>query len=220
MDDLSSLPRRGAKKTAPDATVRPRPQPGAAELAQASDEDLMLRVQQEDVDAYREIVRRYLKRIYAVARRILPHDCDAEDVVQDAFLRVWSHRDSWTPGAARFTTWLHRIVINRAIDYRRRPIDTGLEETAEPADDRPGFDQTIFQKQLYAALEAARTRLPTSQQVALALYYNQELTAAEVGAVMGLTQSATEGLLKRARQQLRHVFARSAIRARDAFDDP
>ena len=220
MDDLSPAPRRGAKPAAPAAPRQPSSAPGAADLAQASDEDLMLRVQQEDVAAYREIVRRYLKRIYAVARRILPHDCDAEDVVQDAFLRVWSHRDSWAPGAARFTTWLHRIVINRAIDYRRRPIDRGLEEVAEPADDRQGFDQAIFQKQLYAALEAARTRLPTSQQVALALYYNQGLTAAEVGAVMGLTQSAAEGLLKRARQQLRHVFARSAIRARDAFDDP
>lgn len=220
MDDLSSLPRRGTKQTGPETSRHPSSTGGAAELAQTSDEDLMLRVQQEDVAAYREIVRRYLKRIYAVARRILPHDCDAEDVVQDAFLRVWSHRESWVPGAARFTTWLHRIVINRAIDYRRRPIDSGLDEAGEPADERPGFDQAIFQKQLHAALETARTRLPTSQQVALALYYNQGLTAAEVGAVMGLTQSAAEGLLKRARQQLRHVFARSAIRARDAFDDP
>jgi RNA polymerase sigma-70 factor (ECF subfamily) len=184
-----------------------------------SDEELMLRVQQEDVEAYREITRRYLKRIYAVARRILPHDYDADDVVQDTFLKVWSHRDSWSPGAARFTTWLHRIVINRCIDYRRRPMDSSLDETEEPADERPDSDQAIFQKQLHAALNNARKRLPPGQQVALALYYNQGLTGAEVGAVMGLSQSAAEGLLKRARQQLRSVFAKSAIRARDAFDD-
>lgn len=206
---------RFAPAPAPCAAVTP----SAHALDSASDEALMLRVQQDDVAAYREIVRRYLKRTYAIARRILPHDCDADDVVQDAFLRVWSHRDSWSPGAARFTTWLHRIVINRAIDYRRRPISTSLEETVEPADDRPDSDQTIFQKQLYGALEAARKRLPPSQQIALALYYNEGMTGAEVGAVMGLSQSAAEGLLKRARQQLRHVFSRSAIRARDAFDD-
>lgn len=184
-----------------------------------SDEELMLRVQQEDVEAYREITRRYLKRIYAVARRILPHDYDADDVVQDTFLKVWSHRDSWSPGAARFTTWLHRIVINRCIDYRRRPVDSSLDETDEPADERPDSDQAIFQKQLHTALNNARKRLPPGQQVALALYYNQGLTGAEVGVVMGLSQSAAEGLLKRARQQLRSVFAKSAIRARDAFDD-
>jgi RNA polymerase sigma-70 factor (ECF subfamily) len=211
----SSLPLHTPKatNTMPESPQQVRLDPSI------TDEELMLRVQQEDVEAYREITRRYLKRIYAIARRILPHDYDADDVVQDAFLRVWSHRDSWSPGAARFTTWLHRIVINRCIDYRRRPVDTSLDETEEPADERPDFDKAIFQKQLHAALNSARKRLPPGQQVALALYYNQGLTGAEVGAVMGLSQSAAEGLLKRARQQLRSVFAKSAIRARDAFDD-
>ncbi|WP_162305961.1 sigma-70 family RNA polymerase sigma factor [Oleisolibacter albus] len=188
-------------------------------LEAESDEALMLAVQDGNVQAYRLIVRRYLKRIYAVARRILPHDADAEDVVQDTFLRVWSHRHNWSPGAARFTTWLHRIAINRCIDYRRRPLEDRLDDAAEPVDERPQTDQSIHDRQLHAALAKARRRLPTSQQIALALYYNEGMTGVEVAAVMGLSQSAAEALLKRARQQLRVVFARSAIRAQDAFDD-
>ncbi|MDZ5648792.1 sigma-70 family RNA polymerase sigma factor [Nitrospirillum sp. BR 11828] len=190
-----------------------------ADLANATDEMLMALLKTGNVDAYRLLIRRYFRRLYAVARRILPNDSDAEDVVQDAFLQVWNHRETWQPISAKFTTWIHRIVINRCIDYRRRPAENTLELTEDIMDDSQSFDEIVLEKELATVLRTARQRLPASQQVALALYYDQSMSAAEVAAAMNTTVVAAEALLKRARQRLRSAFRKTAIRPRDAFDD-
>ncbi|MEC4595132.1 sigma-70 family RNA polymerase sigma factor [Nitrospirillum amazonense] len=189
------------------------------DLANATDETLMALLKTGNVDAYRLLIRRYFRRLYAVARRILPNDSDAEDVVQDAFLQVWNHRETWQPISAKFTTWIHRIVINRCIDYRRRPAENTLELTEDIMDDSQSFDEIVLEKELATVLHTARQRLPASQQVALALYYDQSMSAAEVAAAMNTTVVAAEALLKRARQRLRTAFRKTAIRPRDAFDD-
>jgi len=188
-------------------------------LGERSDEDLMRRVRQDDRAAYKALIGRHLKRSFALARRICGNDSEAEDVTQDVFMRIWQHRDRWEDDGAKFTTWLYRIVTNRSIDFRRKPVSDSLEPEMDPPDHRPDVVHSIQKKQVADRLTLARERLPDQQRVAVALYYFNGLSAAEAAAVMNISLNALESLLKRARKNLRETLRASARAARDSFDD-
>ena len=79
-------------------------------------------------------MRRHIDRAYALALRILDNPADADDVVQDVLLKVWTHRGRWEGGRAKFSTWLYRVVTNRCIDLRRQPRADDLENAPEIPD--------------------------------------------------------------------------------------
>lgn len=192
---------------------------GMTGLAAETDEVLMARIRAGDQAAYRALVHRHLKRAYALARRMCGSDAEAEDIAQDAFLQVWQRRDHWTDEGAKFTTWLYRVVVNRCIDHRRRPAGEDLDSVPEPQDHAPDAVTHIQRRQVAARLRDAQDRLPPQQRAALALYYNEGLSNAEVATIMQISVTAVESLLKRARQQLRTLLRASAQAARDSFED-
>jgi len=195
-----------------------QPAPRALHPAVLSDDDLISRMQNDDAEAYRELVARHIDRAYGLALRILKSPADAEDVAQDAFVRAWQHRAAWQAGRAKFSTWLYRVIVNRCIDLRRLPKNEWIEDVPEPAD--PGEDSvsTINRRQVYGQLEAALARLPAQQRAALALSYYEELSNAEIAEVMQTTVSAVESLLKRGRQRLRELLRRSERDIRTTLD--
>ena len=77
--------------------------------------------------------------VAGLANRILRNMGEAEDVAQDAFLQVWAQRHRWQDGGARFGTWLYRVVVNRCIDHKRRPVNGAIDLS----DDVPGLGITI-----------------------------------------------------------------------------
>ena len=87
---------------------------------QLDDERLMAAVAEGDERAFAILVQRHLPRAYAIARRVLPEQADAEDAAQEAFTRIWTHAADWQPGRALFTTWLQRILVNQCLDQLRR----------------------------------------------------------------------------------------------------
>ncbi len=190
-----------------------------AGLAAETDEVLMARIRAGDQAAYRTLVHRHLKRAYTLARRMCGSDAEAEDIAQDTFLQVWQRRDHWTDEGAKFTTWLYRVVVNRCIDHRRRPAGEDLDSVPEPPDHAPDAITRIQRRQVAARLRDAQDRLPAQQRAALALYYNEGLSGAEVATIMQISVTAVESLLKRARQQLRTLLRASAQAARDSFED-
>ncbi|WP_432612490.1 RNA polymerase sigma factor [Azospirillum brasilense] len=190
-----------------------------AGLAAETDEVLMARIRAGDQAAYRALVHRHLKRAYALARRMCGSDAEAEDIAQDAFLQVWQRRDHWTDEGAKFTTWLYRVVVNRCIDHKRRPAGEDLDSVPEPPDHAPDAVTHIQRRQVAARLRDAQDRLPPQQRAALALYYNEGLSGAEIATIMQISVTAVESLLKRARQQLRTLLRASAQAARDSFED-
>jgi RNA polymerase sigma-70 factor (ECF subfamily) len=132
---------------------------------------------------------------------------DGEEIAQEAFARVWSHAARWRPigggGNARFTTWLYRIVVNLAIDRKRRPSLAAIDEVEEPIDEADdGFAQ-IHRRQVSDAVAAAMARLPERQRVALALCFFEGMSNIEAGKIMSLSVGAVESLLVRARRTLR-----------------
>lgn len=184
-----------------------------------TDEVLMARIRVGDQPAYRALVNRHLRRTFALARRLCGSDSEAEDIVQDVFLQIWQRRSHWTDEGARFTTWLYRVVLNRSIDHKRRPVNEDLEAVAEPPDHAPDAVTRIQRRQVAVRLQDAQAKLPPQQRAALALFYNEGLSNADIASVLQISVTAVESLLKRARQQLRVLLRASAQAAKDSFDD-
>ena len=168
-----------------------------------SDEELLHGIAQANQEAYRLLVERHIDRAYALALRILQNKADAEDVVQDCFLKVWTHSGRWEEGRAKFSTWMHRVVANRCIDLRRIPRMADIDESPEPIDEQCDALNSLHQNQISSLLEKAIDRLPDNQRIAIILSYHENLSNGEIAEVMETTVMAVESLLKRGRQQLR-----------------
>src|ERR1700733_8624655 len=107
--------------TAPMPTDGAPDAPPEAPRVPDEDDALLDRLAANDEVAFRTLVERHIDRAYAIALRIVGNAADAEDVVQDTMLKVWTHRGRWQQGRAKFSTWLYRVVSNRCIDLHRRP---------------------------------------------------------------------------------------------------
>jgi RNA polymerase sigma-70 factor, ECF subfamily len=170
------------------------------------DDDLLARLARDEPQAAHELVARKLPRLLALAQRLLGQRAEAEDVAQEAFLRVWKQAPQWSRGEARFDTWLHRVVLNLCYDRLRSTRATheqAMDELPEFADAAPTPEQQFDRAQRGERVAAALARLPVRQREALVLYHYQELPQAEAAALMGVSVDALESLLSRARRSLR-----------------
>ena len=119
------------------------------------------------------LVERHADRGFALALRILKNSDDAEDVVQDSFLKLWTHRKRMEIGRAKFSTWLYRVITNRCIDLRRKPAMDDIETAPEVADDSEDALTRLHRASMTSLLEAALSRLPDQQRVAVILSYHE-----------------------------------------------
>ena len=174
-------------------------------MDEASDEELMLRIARGDKRAFRALVPRYAARAVALARRITGNEADAEEIAQDAFLRVWVNAPRWRPQAA-FRTWFYRIVFNLALNRRRRAPLLPLAAAGDPPDPAAGAGERIERDETDRAVAAAIAALPARQRAAIALTYDEELTNAEAALVLGTSVSSIESLLVRAKRALRETL--------------
>lgn len=170
-----------------------------------SDHDLMARVAKGDQPAFQALVRRHAGRVLGLARRILGNDALAEDIVQDALLRVWINAPRWRPEAA-FRTWLYRVVVNLCLNAKRRARDLPLDAADHVADAAPAADAELETRERDQHLAAAIDELPARQRAAIVLTYQEGLGNAEVAAVLDTSVSSVETLLVRARRTLRDAL--------------
>ncbi|HYC05351.1 MAG TPA: RNA polymerase sigma factor [Azospirillaceae bacterium] len=184
-----------------------------------SDDSLLSAVAAGDRDAFRLLAARHTARALTLAERVLGNASDADEVVQEALLRVWRHADRWRPGGpARFSTWFHRIVLNLCLDRRRRPVHAGLEQAPDIPDPAPSAPALISRGQVAAKIAAALAELPPRQRAAVALCYYEDRPASEAAGLLSLSVSALESLLARARRSLRARLA--GLPADCIGDDP
>lgn len=168
-----------------------------------TDETLMARIAEGDRGAFHVLTRRHLPRFLRVATRILGNASEAEDVAQEAFLRVWSHADRWDAGKAKVTTWMHRIVVNLCIDRRRKARTAPLEEAGDPVDPAPSAADDLWRTQMAGLVSRAVGELPERQRSALVLCYYEEMSNVEAAQALSVSVSALESLLVRARRTMR-----------------
>ena len=165
---------------------------GGADLHELTDDALLALIAQDREDAFRLLVERHIDRGYAVAYRVLHNGPDAEDVVQDAFLQVWTRRGSWQAGKAKFSTWLFRVVTNRCIDLLRKTKPGSEDELPDLEDDSSSQSENLERQEATEILEAAMARLPDQQRIAIVLSYNENMSNSEVAEIMETTVSAVE----------------------------
>lgn len=178
----------------------------AAELV-GGDADLLQAVARGDRGAFDQLSRRHLDRAYGVAMRMTGSRADAEDVVQDVFLRLWTKPDSWRPGQAQFSTWLYRVIVNRCLDLKRRPQGADLDSIEEPQHPDANAEDDLLEAERNRALDDAVAKLPERQRAAIVLTYTAGLRNAEAASAMDISVKAFEALLVRAKRELRDHLA-------------
>src|SRR5262249_23312401 len=120
----------------------------------------MLRAGAGDRRACEQLVERHLGRVVALAQRILGSRSEAEDTAQDVFLRVWAAAPRWRHGAARFSTWLHRVAMNACLDRLAKKREVAGDELPDLADARPGPSAAVAAAELARHVNDALARLP------------------------------------------------------------
>ena len=169
---------------------------------------LLRRVARNDQAALAELIRRHQGRLYQVAYRLLKDPLEAEDALQEVFLKVYEHAHRFEPQAT-VSAWLHRITANHCLNLlrRRRPQES-LDDENSPG--LPGGGPTPLQaleeQDLSRRLEQLLDTLPENQRRALVLKQFAGLSYQEIGEAMGLSSQAVDGLLKRARQFLKKAL--------------
>jgi RNA polymerase sigma-70 factor (ECF subfamily) len=178
----------------------------AAAANEPSDEALMALVAEGDERAFRRLAARHTASSLRLAGRMTGSVAEAEDVVQEALLRVWRAAHRWRPSAA-FRTWLYRIVVNLCIDRARRPSFAPLDAAGDPADPAPGPAAALEAGRTARQVAVAIAELPERQRIALVLTYYEGLGNEETARVLGTSVGGVESLLVRARRSLKTRLA-------------
>jgi RNA polymerase sigma factor (sigma-70 family) len=167
------------------------------------DAELVARVGRGDRAAAEQLMLRHLPKMLALARRMLSNSAEAEDAVQDAFMRLWTHAARWQPGQAKFETWLYRVTLNKCFDRLRRRPTLEIDSAMEVADPASGPARNLENAALAEEIEAAMTSLPERQRSAIQLCHYQECGNIEAAEILGISVEALESLLARGRRALR-----------------
>ncbi len=162
----------------------------------------MARVAEGDADACRRLANRHLRAIVAFSHRQLRDHGEAEDVAQEAFLRLWRQAPSWRPDA-KIATWLYRVTNNLCIDRLRKRRERPSAPPPEMVDPEPGPWQRHHQRQVAQVVEKQLSALPERQRTAILLVHYQELGNVEAARVLNISVEALESLLARGRRRLR-----------------
>lgn len=195
----------------PEDALAKEPRPSAVV---ADDEaHVVARAKAGEQAAFGELVRRYERKIYRLAQNITQNREDAEDVMQEAFLKAYTHLENFA-GDSRFYTWLVRIAVNEALMKlrKRRPNEFSLDEPVEADDDLvpreiadwgPSPEQRFARSQVNEILTAAIERLDPDFRIVFVLRDIEELSTEETAQLLGLSIPAVKSRLLRARLRLR-----------------
>lgn len=184
-----------------------------------SDHDLVRRALARDGSAFRAIMQKCNRRLYRVARAILRNDADAEDAVQEAYVRAFTRLESFR-GDASLATWLCRIVINEALSRLRARRETGDFTTIETAQaeaeiipfplssrsDDP--EKTMAQRQILQLVEEAADRLPEDYRIVFVARVIEGMSIEETAELLGLRSETVKTRLHRARRLMREQLDR------------
>lgn len=174
-----------------------------------ADEDVVRRVQAGERNLFEVLMRRHNPRVYRVARAIVVDEAEAEDVMQDAFVRAFTHIDRFE-GRARFSTWLTRITINVALG-RQRGARSFAEADLEAMKDRAkNPEESVSSAQIVALLERAVADLPEHFRVVFVLRAVEQLSVRECAECLGIAEETVKTRHFRARAALKEALSEHA----------
>ena len=172
-------------------------------LQQQSDEELMVLIQAHNHDAFSELVTRHSDRFYALSYRTLFNQTDAEDIVQDSFLKLWQNPALWQyKRGVKFTTWFYRLIVNACYDVNKKKSSQEKSLTDQDFE----LASTESNQRSMSEIESALKALPERQRIALNLCFYEGLTNQEAADVMQVKLKALQSLVIRAKTTLKtHV---------------
>jgi RNA polymerase sigma-70 factor, ECF subfamily len=176
----------------------------AAGWPDKGDQELLALIQDGSHQAFAELVERHTERFYRLAYRYVQNRETAEDLVQDAFLRLWENPAGWRPDRnSKFTTWFYRIVVNLCLDWQKKKRPMPMGEDLPLADERESADEAMIRMQEQRLLENEIAALPERQRTALNLCFDEGLSNQEAAEAMGLNLKALQSLIMRAKTTLK-----------------
>jgi len=168
------------------------------------DRDFIELSRRGDRNAFGQLVRRYQDRLYRFILRMVNSHDEALELTQDTFIKAWQALPEWRPDA-EFRTWLFRIGSNAAMDClrRRKTVQfVALEEDFDAPDGDAGPEARLQTKQELIALQRALGRLPPDQREIVLLREVEDMSYAEIGAVLDINEGTVKSRLARAREAL------------------
>ena len=171
-------------------------------MSDVSDTGLLVRFANGDRLAAVALTQRLSPRVLGFATRMLGDAAEAEDVTQDAMLRLWKIAPEWRQGEAEPATWLYRVVCNLCIDRLRKARGVGLDQIAEPEDGTPSVEAALIAQDRAAALQLALNQLPDRQRGAVILRQSEGWANPEIAQIMEISTEAVESLTARGKRAL------------------
>lgn len=178
-----------------------------------------------DADAFGELVKKYQKRVFRIARTITRSSEDAEDICQNVFAKAWGHLAEFEERAS-FSTWLTRIAVNESLMQvrRRQPVTVSLDEAVSDDDEgtlqvrdlRPNPEELYSDWQVREMLSSGLARLRPAMRIVFVLRDMEGLSIEETAAAVGATVAAVKTRLFRARLILRAFLEKRILRRRAA----
>ena len=168
---------------------------------------LLVRYAKGDSAASRLLTAQVAPRMYAHSLRVLGDASEAEDVVQEAMVRLWRVAPDWREGEAKITTWLYRVVANLCIDRLRKRSTVPLDDVDEPMDEALSAFDLVQQRARTDALQAALLSLPERQRQAVVLRHIDGLANPEIAEILEIGVEAVESLTARGKRALTKALA-------------
>jgi RNA polymerase sigma-70 factor (ECF subfamily) len=200
--------------------------PISTRTSQLSDEEVVARVRAGETALYEVVMRRYNQRLFRICRSILRDDEEAEDVIQDAYVRAYASLHQFA-GRAKFSTWLAKIAVHEASSRLRKrkriecaPVsahqETRTMEEMKSSDLDP--EQETLRREAVSFLEQAVDRLPTAYRPVFVLREIENMSTAETAGCLDLTEETVKIRLLRARKMVRQeLYARAGATSSQAF---
>ena len=180
------------------------PYDGSTEV---SDEALLVRFSNGDPVAARVLTARMAPRVLRFASRTLRDQTEAEDIAQEAMLRLWRIAPDWQQGNAKVSTWLYRVASNLCTDRLRRRRSVPLQSIEEPENGRPTALAELLAADRAMALEAALAKLPDRQRQAVVLRHLEGFTNPQIAEILEIGVEAVESLTARGKRALAAILS-------------
>jgi RNA polymerase sigma factor (sigma-70 family) len=181
-------------------------------MIMADDDDaLMAQVAARDSASFRTLIDRHQQRPYRIGWRMLNDATEAEDVAQEALLRLWSHAGEWRAGGPGVAAWLARVATNLCLDRLRKRRFASDEDVPERADEAPLADAMMDEETMRTRTMAAIQALPDRQRAAIILTYYEDQSNASAAETLEMNIKAFESLLLRARTALRGLLTAQGL---------
>jgi RNA polymerase sigma-70 factor (ECF subfamily) len=191
-----------------------------------SDEEVVTRVLAGETGMFEIIMRRHNQRLYRVARSILSNDAEAEDVMQDAYVRAYEHLDQFA-GKAKFSTWLTRIAVHEALARQRRgnryqELEATSEREGDPMDRfaslEPDPEQQASNREIRKLLEEAVEKLPDVYRTVFILRDVEDVSTTDAADILEISEDNVKVRLHRARALLRKsLYSRAGMERKEVF---